>query len=156
MSIDCIISGGQTGVDRAALDFAMARGIDHGGWCPAGARAADGVIDARYRLRETASGGYRQRTRLNVQDSDGTLILYRQSLEGGSRLTRDFAVRLGKPLLLFDLACPWMDQGREWRAWLARERVCRLNVAGPSEGRCPGIHQQTLVFLTRLWDSASG
>jgi hypothetical protein len=77
VNIQRILSGGQTGVDRAALDFAIARQIPHGGWCPAGRRAADGVLDARYQLMETESSGYRQRTKRNVLDADATLIIYR-------------------------------------------------------------------------------
>jgi len=91
VSIQRILSGGQTGVDRAALDFAIARQIPHGGWCPAGRRAADGVLDARYQLMETESSGYRQRTKRNVLDADATLIIYRDRIEGGSLLTRDLA-----------------------------------------------------------------
>ena len=106
MSIQRILSGGQTGVDRAALDFAIARQIPHGGWCPAGRRAADGVLDARYQLLETESIGYRQRTKHNVRDADATLIIYRGRLEGGSLLTRDLATGHGKPLLLCDLHDP--------------------------------------------------
>ena len=106
MSIQRILSGGQTGVDRAALDFAIARQIPHGGWCPAGRRAADGVLDARYQLLETESIGYRQRTKHNVRDADATLIIFRGRLEGGSLLTRDLATGHGKPLLLCDLHAP--------------------------------------------------
>ena len=69
-----IVSGGQTGADRAALDWAIERGIPHGGWCPRGRRAEDGRIDRRYALRETPAHDYQQRTRWNVRDSDGTLI----------------------------------------------------------------------------------
>jgi hypothetical protein len=78
-----IVSGGQAGVDRAALDWAIARGIPHGGWCPAGRIAEDGMIPERYQLRETASPGYRERTRRNVEDSDGTLILNLGELDAG-------------------------------------------------------------------------
>lgn len=146
-----IISGGQTGVDRAGLDFAIAQNIEHGGWCLAGRRAADGVLDARYRLLETVSRNYPQRTKRNVQDADGTLIVYRSVLEGGSRLTRDLGVRHEKPLLLLDLAHSDAQQVLAWRRWLDTHPIQVLNVAGPSEGRCPGIYQQTLILLAKLW-----
>lgn len=87
MTIRRLISGGQTGVDLAALDFAIAQQIPYGGWCPAGQSAVDGILDARYQLRETESSGYRQRTKRNVLDSDATLIIYQGRLEGGSSLT---------------------------------------------------------------------
>lgn len=91
----CIISGGQTGVDRAALDWAIANRIPHGGWCPKGRRAEDGPLPRRYKLRETPSRSYAQRTRWNVRDSDATLIFSAaNSLTGGSELTRRTALRL--------------------------------------------------------------
>lgn len=82
-----IVSGGQTGVDRAALDVAMQLSIEHGGWCPRGRLAEDGTIPSRYDLRETRSAKYHVRTERNVVDSDATLILYRKSLTGGTLLT---------------------------------------------------------------------
>lgn len=85
------------------LDFAIARQIPHGGWCPAGRRAADGVLDTRYHLRESEFCGYRQRTKRNVLDGDAKLIIYRSTLEGGSLLTRDQATGYSQPLLLCDL-----------------------------------------------------
>ena len=92
-----IVSGGQTGADRAALDFAIAHGIEHGGWCPLGRRAEDGPLDAKYRLVETEREGYRARTVRNVRDSDATLILNLGDLEGGSletmRIASDAASR---------------------------------------------------------------
>lgn len=151
VSIRYIISGGQTGVDRAALDFAIEHRIDHGGWCPAGRLAADGVLDDRYWLKETDSSGYSQRTKRNVQDSDGTLILYRDMLEGGSLLTRRLALKLGKPFLELDLTKPAIQHAIAWRDWLEDESIVRLNVAGPSERRCPGVYLQALELLGVLW-----
>src|SRR2546429_554237 len=97
-----IISGGQTGVDRAALDVALELGLPCGGWCPRGRRAEDGPIDSRYPLRETNALAYPVRTRWNVRDSDGTLILTRGRPDRGTALTRDLAERMGKPLLTVD------------------------------------------------------
>ena len=92
-----IISGGQTGVDRGALDAAIALGVPHGGWCPHGRLAEDGIIPARYQLRQTDSPEYHVRTEKNVQDSDATLILYRGEMKGGTKLTWQLAERHAKP-----------------------------------------------------------
>ena len=96
----CIVSGGQTGVDRAALDVAIAIGIGHGGWCPAGRLSEDGTIPSRYDLQETDSPEYPVRTEKNVIDSDATLLLYEGRLKGGTLLTRRICVRHGKPDLV--------------------------------------------------------
>ncbi|MCA7960597.1 putative molybdenum carrier protein [Burkholderia multivorans] len=141
MSIQRILSGGQTGVDRAALDFAIARQIPHGGWCPAGRRAADGVLDARYQLMETESSGYRQRTKRNVLDADATLIIYRDRIEGGSLLTRDLATGHGKPLLLCDLHDPAEELLAAWQDWLLSQRAHYWSFFGArnmsrSDARC--------------------
>ena len=145
-----LMSGGQTGVDRAALDWAITNHLGHGGWCPAGRIAADGALDRRYQLTETESTGYRQRNKLNVQHSDATLIIYRGMLEGGSRLTLDFANKLGKACLPLNLETPTDQILTQWHIWRATHRPARLNIAGPSEARCPGIYQQALALLDLL------
>src|SRR5213080_1459301 len=104
--ISKIVSGGQTGVDRAALDVALELGIPCGGWCPIGRRAEDGVIPDRYPLRQAPSANYADRTALNVRDSDGTLILARGPLRGGTALTKTFAERYGRPYLVVDPRAP--------------------------------------------------
>jgi hypothetical protein len=96
------VSGGQTGVDRGALDAALAVGFGCGGWCPGDRMAEDGVIPQRYPLMALPNGGYRQRTRLNVVDSDGTAILYYEALSGGTRLTRNLCALLKRPYVLVD------------------------------------------------------
>src|SRR5260221_10992589 len=98
-----IVSGGQTGVDRAALDVALEQGIACGGWCPRGRRAEDGPLDERYPLQETPWDGYPQRTEWNVRDSDATLILSRGTPDRGTALTEDIARRRKKPDLAVDL-----------------------------------------------------
>lgn len=143
-----IVSGGQTGVDRAALDAALALGIELGGWCPRGRRAEDGHIDERYPLRETPSRIYRQRTEWNVRDSDATLILCRGEMTGGTRLTAELAVGYARPLLVLDL-----DSGPESGIvvdWLGGHLAGVLNVAGPREEGAPGIYAQSLAFLLQL------
>jgi hypothetical protein len=140
-----VVSGGQTGVDRAALDVAIALGLPHGGWCPRGRRAEDGPIPARYALVEHASASWAARTEANVVDSDGTLVLHRGELSGGTALTRDVAVRERKPLLLVDLA--GRPDAARVRRWLDAHDVRVLNVAGPRESQRPGIGEEARAFL---------
>lgn len=147
--IEKIISGGQTGVDRAALDVALAMGIDCGGWCPKGRRAEDGPIASRYPLVETASPAYSQRTKRNVRDSDGTLILTRGQPRGGTLLTQRTAVELGKPCLSIDLSAP--GALAEIREWLDRHALGVLNVAGPRESQSPGITLEATRLLHEVF-----
>jgi hypothetical protein len=143
-----IVSGGQTGVDRAALDVAIALGVPHGGWCPKGRLAEDGTIGRQYQLVETDSPDYAQRTELNVLDSDATLILCRGEPTGGTELTRRLAERHRKPHLVIDLLQPI-----DWpavRAWVAQRGTGTLNVGGPRESQCPGIHGQAAKFLRQM------
>ncbi|HEV2727380.1 MAG TPA: putative molybdenum carrier protein, partial [Solirubrobacterales bacterium] len=98
-----LVSGGQTGADRAALDVAMGLGIDHGGWVPKGCSAEDGPLPSRYRVRETPSEDRAERTKRNVVDSDATLLISHGPLAGGSELTRKVAAALGKPVLHVEL-----------------------------------------------------
>jgi hypothetical protein len=143
-----VVSGGQTGVDRAALDVAIALGIPHGGWCPRGRRAEDGVIPERYALREHDSAEYAARTEANVVDSDATLIVARGEPTGGTALTRELARRHGKRLCVVDLAAsPDVDAVR---AWIEAERITTLNVAGPRESQQAGIGRAAVDFLTRV------
>ena len=143
-----IVSGGQTGVDRGALDAAIELGIPHGGWCPRGRLAEDGTIASRYRLTETESAEYTARTERNVADSDATLILCRWGPRGGTKLTLRVAQRLGKPHLVVDLDLP--PPLDEIRRWIAEHRVGTLNVAGPRESQSPGIQARTAELLGQL------
>ena len=144
--LERVISGGQTGVDRAALDVALARGIACGGWCPQGRRAEDGPLPARYPLQETPSEAYAQRTEWNVRDSDGTLILTRgRPPAGGTALTAECAARWRRPCLIVDLgeaADPAALAG-----WLAAHDIRVLNVAGPRERLAPGIYRDATDYL---------
>ncbi len=140
-----IISGGQTGVDRAALDVAMELGIPCGGWCPAGRRAEDGILDKKYPLQETESYRYDVRTRLNIADSDGTLIISPTPLTSGTALTRTFARKTDKPLLIISPNALFDAELIE--PWLKEYRIAILNIAGPRESSQPGIYQQATELL---------
>lgn len=151
MSELTIISGGQTGADRAALDFAIAHGIPHGGCCPRGRRAEDGVLDARYNLRETGSKNYRQRTRRNVEGSDATLIFNVGELADGSFYALECAERLHKPVCVVALdAADLAAETSRAHEWLATQAVSVLNIAGPRESKRPGIYRKGLAFLEPL------
>lgn len=143
-----IVSGGQTGVDRGALDAALTLGIPHGGWCPRGRLAEDGRIPDRYLLAENESRRYAVRTEQNVVDSDATLILHLGPLRGGTALTRRLAVDCGRPCLAVDLARD--DRIALARAWLEATRPAVLNVAGPRESQRPGIAERSQRFLLEL------
>jgi len=140
-----IVSGGQTGVDRGALDAAIAMGAAHGGWCPRGRLAEDGPIPDRYQLSETDSAEYPIRTEQNVLDSDATLILCRGRLSGGTELTLRLAERHRRPHLVVDLRDPCPPQ--EVRRWLQTQGVQVLNVAGPRESQSPGIGAEARGFV---------
>jgi len=145
-----IISGGQTGVDRAALDVAIERGIEHGGWCPAGRRAEDGPINPRYQLQETGSDEYYVRTEQNVIDSDATLIFYRGELTGGTKLTFEFVRQHDRPHLLVNLERPMPTE--DVRKWLDGQQVKTLNIAGPRESSSPGICTAAKRYLVELFN----
>ena len=143
-----ILSGGQTGVDRAALDTAIALGIDHGGWCPSGRLAEDGPLPSTYLLRETDTPVYSQRTALNIQDSDGTLILHRGQLKGGTLLTSRLAQQARRPLMLVQLG-ETLDRetASSLDVWINQHAIQVLNVAGPRESQEAGIYLQARSFL---------
>ena len=143
-----IVSGGQTGVDRAALDAAAVAGLERGGWVPRGRLAEDGPIAAAYPMRQADSPDYAVRTRLNVADSDATLILTRGPPSGGTRLTVEIARALARPHRIVEVERPGGVE--ETRDWLIAEGVRVLNVAGPRESTAPGIHAQALQFLGDL------
>lgn len=143
-----IVSGGQTGVDRAGLDAALYAGIPCGGWCPKGRRAEDGVIPILYPLEETPTDDYAERTLWNVRDSDGTLVLTLGEPTGGTALTLDYADQLRRPSLLIDLS---LEAGvSRARAWIDAERIHTLNIAGPRESGRPGIYAKARGYLDKL------
>jgi hypothetical protein len=145
-----VLSGGQTGVDRATLDVARELGINSAGWCPQGRKAEDGPLAECYPLQETPTADYAQRTEWNVRDADGTLVLTRGRPSEGTAFTIEVARRLGKPCLVVDLSVqvPSIAGALSW----AQEHGIRiLNVGGPRESKCPGIYVQAREFLRRLF-----
>jgi hypothetical protein len=147
-AVSNVVSGGQTGVDRAALDVARELGIPCGGWCPRGRRAEDGPIPEAYPVRETPSTAYPERTAWNVRDSDGTLVITRGKPRGGTALTVSLARRAAKPVLVVDLEGGTSISNI--RAFLAEHEIHVLNVAGPRESEAPGIHDETVALLRPL------
>ena len=137
--IEALVSGGQAGADRAALDVAIRHGFPHGGWCPAGRRAEDGPIGGQYLLTETPSDKYLQRTEWNVRDSDGTVVFtFGVRATGGSRRTIEFARKLGKPFL--HILPANYQPARDLQQFVELHKIKRLNVAGSRESKDPGIH----------------
>ncbi|MFP4560640.1 MAG: putative molybdenum carrier protein [Thiohalorhabdus sp.] len=147
-----VISGGQTGVDRAALDAALAAGLAVGGWCPKGRRAEDGPLEPRYPLTETPSRDYRQRTRWNVRDADATLVLGWGRLAGGTALTVGFIREYGRPHRVVPLDGD-PDPGPV-RTWLREQEVATLNVAGPRDDAEGRIYAAARAFLRALFEDA--
>ncbi len=155
MTVKRIVSGGQTGVDRAALDVALRRRIPCGGWCPLGRRAEDGPLSDRYPLEETPSKQYTQRTRWNVRDSDATLILHTGLLGAGTEFTQKLAAEMERPLLVLNLARSSTAAVARVRTWLATHGIRTLNVAGPRESTSPGIYARAAAFLEQVLASQS-
>jgi hypothetical protein len=146
-----IISGGQTGADRAALDWAILHRIPHGGWCPKGRLAEDGPIARRYRLRETPAADYATRTEWNVRDADATVIFsVAKKLSGGSRLTAELARRHHRPLLHLSRDATRGDPAKRLLAFLQRHEIKTLNVAGPRASEEPPIARFVRDMLERV------
>lgn len=148
--IEKIVSGGQTGVDQAALEVAIKLNIAHGGWCPKGRLAENGVIPSKYSLTETESGDYSVRTKLNIRDSDGTLILLpntTKKITDGTVLTIQEAKEKDKPHLIIDLSKnPDVESIAQW---VRENNIKTLNIAGPRESQSPGINKLSLEFLEK-------
>ena len=143
-----IVSGGQTGVDQAALDAAIELNIPHGGWCPRGRLCESGRIPSKYKLMELTSADYAARTQQNVIDSDGTLIIYQGRLQGGTALTYRVARQLQKPVMRVRL-----DVKPDFESivkWLNENSIRVLNVAGPRGSSNPELYQIATDFLIAL------
>lgn len=151
MKLERLVSGGQTGVDRGALDAALEAGFACGGWCPAGRRAEDGRIPDRYPLAELRRGGYPARTIRNLVGSDGTLILYCSDLDGGTELTRAECERRGMPWLALD-AADEPPRGAALRTveFIDAHGIRTLNVAGPRASKWSGAHDYTEATIREL------
>jgi hypothetical protein len=149
--VEKIVSGGQTGVDRAALDWAIKAGVTHGGWCPKGRLAEDGSIPSQYDLTETPSDDYAVRTQWNVRDSDATVIMsLHRSISGGTELTQRLAVALGKPWIHVSADLGIDQATRQVRVFLCEQSVKILNVAGPRESEAPDVRRFVMDVLSRL------
>ncbi len=150
-ALERIVSGGQTGVDRGALDAALALGFPCGGWCPAGRKAEDGAIPARYPVAELGSADYAARTRRNVLDSDATLIVHFGALSGGTLNTLRLCESLGKPFLLLDGGALGANEAAASSTAFVKQRQIRvLNVAGPRESGRPGACRYAEELVTRM------
>jgi hypothetical protein len=146
--IEKIISGGQTGADRAALDFAIEHNIPHGGWIPKGRKTEDGVLLDKYQLQEMPTDSYPRRTEKNVLDSDGTLIVSHGFLTGGSALTTSFAEKHGKPYIHIDLEItPFPEAASMIREWIKHYNIKVMNVAGPRASKDPLIYAAVVELL---------
>ena len=146
-----IISGGQTGADRAALDVAMKLSISHGGWIPKGRKAEDGSLPEIYKLKEMQTDSYLVRTEQNVIDSDGTLIIARGQLTGGSDYTRQMTLKHKKQLLGIDLnLTSHFDAASLIASWIRMQRVEVLNVAGPRASKDRQIYSDAVIILEQV------
>lgn len=148
-----IISGGQTGADRAALDFAIKHNIPYGGWLPKGRKTEDGTLPEKYQLQEMPTGEYAKRTEQNILDSDGTLIVSHEYLTGGSALTEFLAEKHKKPCVHIDLnKLNQKEASLIIDKWLQTHKIEVLNVAGPRAGKDPKIYQATLELLEAVFN----
>lgn len=146
-----IMSGGQTGVDRGALDAALEAGVACGGWCPAGRLAEDGALDGRYPLTPLPSRNYADRTRRNVEDSDGTLVIYFGALEGGTALTAAHCVKLAKPHLLVDATRLTRQEAADATIeFIKTNNIASLNLAGPRASRQPDAYDYAREVVALL------
>lgn len=146
-----IISGGQTGADRAALDVAIALGIPHGGWLPKGRKTEDGPLPRRYTLKEMDTESYKKRTEKNIKASDGTLIIAHGILTGGTALTESLAIKHDRPFLVLDLEEISQAQAVDAaQKWLGKNEIIVLNVAGPRASGDPRIYEAAKALLLAI------
>ena len=153
MDFPKIVSGGQTGADRAALDWAIANCILHGGWCPAGRLAEDGPIDTLYNLKETPKADYLQRTEWNVRDSDATVIFSQKpNLTGGSLATMKLAAEYVKPCLHISALQTPIENAGQLRVFIQKNDVHTLNIAGPRATGEPEVGEFIQMVLKELFE----
>jgi hypothetical protein len=152
--LDKIISGGQTGTDRAALDFALDNWIDCGGWCPKYRTAEDGKIPDRYPLKETNSSDPSVRTAANIRDTDGTLIIHKGDIDSGTVFTIQKCIESRKPLIEVDLSERYnLHQAVDW---FKQKNIRVVNIAGPRESHSPGLYKEAYRYLAILFTRLSG
>ncbi len=149
LGVITIISGGQTGADRAALDFAITHNIKHAGYCPKGRWAEDGVIDAKYNLEALPSTNLDDRTKKDIEISDGTLIFVPKEIKDGTRLTIDYAKTQNKPCLLIDLSKE--ADTKKIRAWVLKNKIKTLNIAGPRASNYEGVYDYVYKTLAETF-----
>jgi len=148
IKIEKIVSGGQTGADRVALDFAIKNNIPHGGWIPKGRLTEEGPLPDYYQLQEMETGSYAKRTEQNVIDSDGTLITSHGKLTGGSALTRQFAKKHQRPWLHIDFnKVSMQESAKQIKNWVDGNEIKTLNIAGPRASKDSRIYRKTLEVL---------
>ena len=154
--IEKIISGGQTGADQGGLDFALGNGIEAGGWCPKGRVCEIGIIPARYPVVEIAEDDYNLRTRMNVGDSDGTLVIIRDGyMEEGTHITVEYCTSLSKPHFLIDFMIMSGQMESVFSAlinWISENQISVLNVSGNRESNSPGIQKETYNLLKQVFE----
>jgi hypothetical protein len=147
-----IVSGGQTGADRAALDWAIEHGVAYGGWCPKGRKAEDGQIDRLYVLKETPTADYVQRTEWNVRDSDATVVFSTgRKLSGGSKRTQELANKHAKPCLYLSKEGDGSEAGERLRKFVDEHDVKVLNVAGPRATKERDVADFVTTVLDMAW-----
>ncbi len=155
--IEAIISGGQTGADRAALDIAIELQINHYGWCPKNRLAEDGAISFKYNLRETDTTDVNERTKLNIRDSDGTIIFVPSlpvQVTDGTILTIKEVYEKKKPHLIIDFS-KVNDITELLSEWVERHNIAILNIAGPRESQQPGTYQAVYMLLKKALTSVN-
>ena len=150
VSIIKIISGGQTGVDRAALDVANRLGLEHGGFCPKGRLAEDGVIQGKYNLTELNSSKYSDRTLENVKIAEGSLIIYQGIISGGTQQTMKYCQKHNKPVFEINLLEILKQTQVNFEHWIKENQIAVLNVAGPRESEVPIYDRAYLLLITLL------
>ncbi len=151
-----LISGGQTGADRAALDLAIALNIPYGGWLPKGRKTEEGPLPDKYQLQELPTGEYKKRTEKNILDSEGTLIVSHGELSGGSALTRDLAKKHKKYWIHLDMKdLPLEIAAEKLKSWIAINNISVLNVAGPRGSKDPKIYKATMDLLEKVFSLIS-
>jgi hypothetical protein len=147
-----LVSGGQTGVDRAMLDFCLARGIPCGGWCPEGRSAEDGSIDPAYPVRELLGAGYEERTAANVKDSDATVIIFHRQMEGGTLKSFEYAKQEQKPVLLLDMSLMDIEKAaRKLLDFVHAHKPRILNFSGPRHSEWPEGYNCCYALLQHMF-----